>query len=77
MAIAEGLMHRGVVAMSAPIFDIDGDIVATINLTGVDGVMDTRLSGPTAKALRAVAADLTHQLGNSTRLRRGNRPARR
>lgn len=77
MAIAEGLMHRGVVAMSAPIFDIDGDIVATINLTGVDGVMDTRLNGPTAKALRAVAADLTHQLGNSTRLRRGNRPARR
>ena len=29
MAVAVGLMHPGVVGMSAPIFDIDGDIVAT------------------------------------------------
>jgi DNA-binding IclR family transcriptional regulator len=78
MAIAVGLMHRGVVGMSAPIFDIDGDIVATINLTGVDEVMDTRLNGVTANALRAAAADLTHQLGhNATRSPRAGRHAKR
>jgi DNA-binding IclR family transcriptional regulator len=78
MAIAVGLMHRGVVGMSAPIFDIDGDIVATINLTGVDEVMDTRLNGATANALRAAAADLTHQLGhNATRPPRAGRHAKR
>ncbi len=77
MAIAVGLMHRGVIGMSAPIFDIDGNIVATINLTGVEEVMDKRLNGAMANALRAAAADLTHQLGhNATRSPRGVRAPR-
>jgi DNA-binding IclR family transcriptional regulator len=67
MAVAVGLMHPGVVGMSAPIFDIDGDIVATINLAGVDGITDTRPRGTARRALREAAADLSHQLGrNST-----------
>jgi DNA-binding IclR family transcriptional regulator len=67
VAIAVGLMHPGVVGMSAPIFDIDGDVVATINLAGMDGVMDTRPQSVARRALRAAAADLSHQLGrNST-----------
>ncbi len=65
MAVAVGLMHPGVVGMSAPIFDIDGDIVATINLAGVDGIMDPRPQSAAARALRAAAEDLTHQLGRS------------
>jgi DNA-binding IclR family transcriptional regulator len=66
MAIAVGLMHPGVVGMSAPIFDIDGDIVATINLAGVDGIMDVRPQGVAAHALRAAASDLSHQLGRNS-----------
>ena len=66
MAIAVGLMHPGVVGMSAPIFDIDGDIVATINLAGVDGIMDVRPQGVAAHALRAAALDLSHQLGRNS-----------
>ncbi|HEY1748236.1 MAG TPA: IclR family transcriptional regulator [Xanthobacteraceae bacterium] len=67
MAIAIGLMHPGVIGMSAPIFDIDGDVIATINLAGMEGVLDTRPHGPVRRALREAAADLSHQLGqNST-----------
>jgi DNA-binding IclR family transcriptional regulator len=66
LAVAVGLMHPGVVAMSAPVFDIDGDIVATINLAGMDGVMDVRAQGVPARTLRAAAADLSHQLGRNS-----------
>jgi DNA-binding IclR family transcriptional regulator len=66
MAVAVGLMHPGVVGMSAPIFDIDGDIVATINLAGVDGILDVRQQGVAARALRAAASDLSHQLGRNS-----------
>ena len=67
MAVAVGLMHPGVIGMSAPVFDITGDIIATINLAGMDGVMDTRPQSAARRALRAAAADLSHQLGrNST-----------
>jgi DNA-binding IclR family transcriptional regulator len=65
MAVAAGLVHPGVVGMSAPIFDIDGDLVATINLAGVQGVMDTRPQAAPARALRAAAADLSRQLGRN------------
>jgi len=66
MAVAVGLMHPGVVGMSAPIFDIDGDIVATINLAGVDGITDARPQSAAGRALRAAAADLSHQLGRNS-----------
>jgi len=67
MAVAVGLMHPGFIGMSAPVFDITGDIIATINLAGMDGVMDTRPQSAARRALRAAAADLSHQLGrNST-----------
>jgi DNA-binding IclR family transcriptional regulator len=66
MAVAVGLMHPGVVGMSAPIFDIDGDIVATVNLAGMEGVMDTRPRSAARRALRAAAVDLTHQLGRNS-----------
>jgi DNA-binding IclR family transcriptional regulator len=67
MAVAVGLMHPGVIGMSAPIFDIDGDVIATINLAGMEGVLDTRPHSAVRRALRQAAADLSHQLGrNST-----------
>ncbi len=67
MAVAVGLMHPGVIGMSAPVFDIDGDIIATINLAGMDGVLDTRPQSVARRVLRSAAADLSHQLGrNST-----------
>ena len=60
-------MHPGVIGMSAPVFDIDGDIIATINLAGMDGVLDTRPQSAARRVLRSAAADLSHQLGrNST-----------
>jgi DNA-binding IclR family transcriptional regulator len=66
IGVAVGLMHPGVIGMSAPIFDIDGDIVATINLAGMDGVMDARPKSVAARALRSAAADLSHQLGRNS-----------
>jgi DNA-binding IclR family transcriptional regulator len=67
IAVAVGLMHPGVIGMSAPVFDIDGDIIATINLAGMDGVLDTRPQSVARRVLRSAAADLSHQLGrNST-----------
>jgi DNA-binding IclR family transcriptional regulator len=65
VAIAVGLMHPGVIGMSAPIFDIDGDVIATINLAGMEGTLDTRPHGPVRRALREAAADLSHQLGQN------------
>jgi len=65
-AVAVGLMHPGVVGMSAPIFDINRDIVATINLAGVDGILDTRPQSAARRALRAAAADLSRQLGRNS-----------
>ena len=65
VGVAVGLMHPGVVGMSAPVFDVDGDIVATVNLAGVDGVLDTRPQGAARRALRAAASDLSHQLRRS------------
>ncbi len=52
--------------MSAPVFDIDGDVIATVNLAGVDGIMDTRPNSTARRALRAAAADLSHQLGRNS-----------
>lgn len=65
MAVGVGLMHPGVVGMSAPIFDIHGDIVATINLAGMNGIIDPRPQSRARRALLAAAADLTHQLGRN------------
>jgi DNA-binding IclR family transcriptional regulator len=66
MAVAVGLMHPGVIGMSAPVFDIDGDVIATVNLAGMDGIMDTRPTSAARRALRAAAADLSHQLGRNS-----------
>jgi DNA-binding IclR family transcriptional regulator len=66
MAVAVGLMHPGVVGMSAPIFDIDGEVVATINLAGVEGITDTRPQSAARRALREAAAGLSHQLGRNS-----------
>jgi DNA-binding IclR family transcriptional regulator len=66
VAVAVGLMHPGVIGMSAPVFDIDGDVIATVNLAGVDGIIDTRPNSTARRALRAAAADLSHQLGRNS-----------
>jgi DNA-binding IclR family transcriptional regulator len=69
MAVAVGLMHPGVVGMSAPVFDIGGDIIATVNLAGMEGVIDTRPQSAARRALREAAADLSHQLGRNSAAR--------
>jgi len=67
MAIATGLVHPGVIGMSAPVFDTDGDIVATLNLASMQGTLDARQRGAAARALRKAAADLSSQIGHSSR----------
>jgi len=69
VAVAYGLMHPGVVGMSAPIFDIDGNLIASINLTGMEGAIDTRPQSGARRALREAAADLSHQLGRNSSAR--------
>jgi DNA-binding IclR family transcriptional regulator len=66
LAVAVGLMHPGVVGMSAPIFDADGEIVATVNLAGMESSMDARLRHVAGRALRTAAAELTLQLKRSS-----------
>jgi DNA-binding IclR family transcriptional regulator len=66
VAIAVGLVHPGVVGISAPIFDIDGNIVATLNLAGMDSILEKRARTTAVRELRAAAANLSHQIGART-----------
>ena len=67
MALAVGLVHPGVVGMSAPVFDADGKLVASLNLAGMDGTMDRRTQNSAARALRAAASSLSSQIGNASK----------
>ena len=58
MAVAVGLMHPGVIGMSAPVFDIDGDVIATDQPGGHGRHHGHAAESAARRALRAAAADL-------------------
>lgn len=64
MAVIAGLVHSGVAGMSAPVFDGSGELVAALNLVGMDGLLDTRVDGAPGRALAAAAERLSRQLGS-------------
>jgi DNA-binding IclR family transcriptional regulator len=63
LAIAHSVVAPGVDAISAPVFDHTGGIVASIALAGLQGRLDTSPAGRPASSLAAAAADLSAMLG--------------
>jgi DNA-binding IclR family transcriptional regulator len=53
----------GVSALAAPVFDEQGAMVLSLTAIGPSAVVDSRLDGPVAQALRAAAKSLSRQLG--------------
>lgn len=63
MARTRGELNPGIFAMSAPIFDHEGSIVAVISALGVVGSFDAEWDGVTSKALRRYTVDISASLG--------------
>lgn len=63
VATAEGSLLPGVAAVSAPVFDHRGDMVAAITALGHAGAFSPAPDAAPATALRAAATDLTRRLG--------------
>lgn len=66
LARVEGDFLPGVAALSAPVFDHQGDLAAVLSTLGPQGSFDARWKGTVAKALRRAARDLSHRLGYQT-----------
>jgi len=64
---ADGTQLASVSALSAPIFDVDGRIVAAITSLGPRGDFDSSVQGAPAKILLAVTRELSAALGHTTR----------
>ncbi|MEN9630037.1 MAG: hypothetical protein RJA10_3265 [Pseudomonadota bacterium] len=53
----------GISALAAPVFDAAGQMVLSLTIIGPGAMLDTHADGPTARALRQVASELSAQLG--------------
>jgi DNA-binding IclR family transcriptional regulator len=60
---ADGTQLASVSALSAPIFDIDGRMVAAITSLGPRGDFDCSTNGPAAQVLLKVTRELSAALG--------------
>jgi DNA-binding IclR family transcriptional regulator len=63
VAFSDGRHHQGLSALSAPIFDHAGAMVAAVTLLGFQRDMDIDPDGAMAKALRATASSISASLG--------------
>lgn len=63
LSIARSLIAPGVAAISAPVFDHTGGIVAAIAFTGLEGRLDASPKGRPARAIRNAAGELSRNLG--------------
>ena len=63
LARVEGDLLPGVAALSAPVFDHQGDLAAVLSALGPQGSFDARWRGTVAGVLRVAALDLSHRLG--------------
>jgi DNA-binding IclR family transcriptional regulator len=62
-ATARGTMHQGIAAISAPVFDHAGKIVAALTLVGMEGVLDLSPDGRPVRTLLKAATDLSARIG--------------
>ena len=58
-----GEMLPGVLALAAPIFNHQGDVVAVIAALGPSGFFDDTADGETARELRQAASSISQRLG--------------
>ena len=63
IAWVQGDFNPGIHALSAPIFNHDGVLVAAITALGVVGGFDASPDGPIAAAVRSAARDISVRLG--------------
>ncbi len=63
LARVEGDLLPGVAALSAPVFDHQGEIAAVLSALGPQGRFDSSWQGTLAGKLRRAARDLSHRLG--------------
>lgn len=63
LSSVEGDLLRGVSGIAAPVFGLDGRIVAALTVVGIQGTIDVNWNGPMAKAVRQATGRLSRRLG--------------
>lgn len=61
----EGDLLRGVGGIAAPVFGLDGGMVAALTVLGIQGTIEVSWNGPMAKAVKQAADRLSRRLGFS------------
>ena len=59
----DGDLLPGIAALSAPVFDHQGNVAVVMSALGYHGAFDARREGPIAEALKAAASELSARLG--------------
>ncbi|MCC2095765.1 MAG: IclR family transcriptional regulator [Hyphomicrobiales bacterium] len=63
VSISEGYLFRGFCAISAPVFNHSGELVAAVTMIGVATLMDQGAEGAMASAVRSAGATISAALG--------------
>lgn len=61
----EGDLLRGVSGIAAPVFGLEGTMVAALTLVGIQGTIDIGWNGDMARALKQAAERLSRRLGHA------------
>jgi DNA-binding IclR family transcriptional regulator len=64
LAVAKGLYHSGVDAISAPVFGLHGVIAAVITTMGPTTSLDLDIEGPSVAAVRDAARRIAERIGH-------------
>jgi len=74
IGVTEGGLNPTINALSAPIFDHRGLLVAALSTLGAANELDVATDGPVAVRLRQLAADLSSELGYTPELMDNDNP---
>jgi DNA-binding IclR family transcriptional regulator len=69
LAVSDNLVQPGIASLAAPIFAYPGNVVGSVAVVGVHGVLNVSLDGETARALRAAAGRISARLGAASSTR--------
>jgi DNA-binding IclR family transcriptional regulator len=75
LAISDQRLNRGFAAVSAAIFDHDGQLAAALTLLGLRDAVDLDRSGAMARAVAAAAGAISRALGAATPAQTAGRPS--